>query len=67
MVGVLTDSDFIGGGTDGKGHEINIGWQALKYWKIGFSFFHNDIGLNLDGDEEEVGYKRYMLDLQFKI
>jgi len=67
VVGALTDSDFRGGGTDAKGHEIGIGYQPFKYWKIGFTFFHNTIGLNLSEGEEETDYKRYQLDIQFKI
>ena len=67
VVGALTDSDFRGGGTDAKGHEIGVGWQIIKYAKLGFTFFHNEIGIDLLDGEEEINYKRYQLDLQFTI
>jgi len=67
VVAAITDSDFRGGGSDAKGHEIGIGYQILDYCKAGFTFFNNDIGLNLHGDEEKTSFKRYQFDIQFKI
>jgi hypothetical protein len=61
VFGTFSDSDFIGGGTDGKGHEVNFGYQIAKGWKFAFSYFINTKGLD-DGHD----YNRMMLDLKFK-
>jgi hypothetical protein len=61
LFGAFSDSDFIGGGTDGKGHELNFGYQIAKGWKFGVSYFMNDKGL-----EEEKDFERVQVDLKFK-
>lgn len=61
VFGAFTDSDFIGGGTDGKGHELNFGYQIAKGWKFGFSYFVNDKGLDNGQD-----FERVQADLKFK-
>jgi len=61
VVGVLTDSDFRGGGTDGKGHEFGFGYQLSDQSKFAFSYFINSLGL-----ENGTDFNRLMADLQFK-
>jgi len=61
VFGTFSDSDFIGGGTDGKGHEINFGYQVAQGWKFALSYFINTKGLD-DGHD----YNRLMLDFVFK-
>ncbi|MEN8216529.1 MAG: putative porin [Pseudomonadota bacterium] len=61
LFGAFSDSDFIGGGTDGKGHEFNFGYQIAKGWKFGVSYFINDKGL-----EQEKDFERVQVDLKFK-
>lgn len=61
VMGAFTDSDFIGGGTDGKGHEINVGYQFATKAKLGLSYFINKKGL-----DDSVDYNRFMADLKFK-
>lgn len=60
VVGVFTDSDFIGGGTDGKGHEIGFDYQIGKREKAGISYFYNNKG------DSETDYHRLQIDLNFK-
>jgi len=61
VFGTFSDSDFIAGGTDGKGHELNFGYQIAKGWKLAASYFINEVGLN-DGKD----YDRVQVDLKFK-
>jgi hypothetical protein len=60
VVGVLTDSDFIGGGTDGKGHMFYGKYQVNKNIQAGLTYF-----LTQKGDSEDT-YRRLMADLIFK-
>ena len=62
VFGVFTDSDFIGGGTDGQGHEINLGYQLSKRVKLGATYFITAAGL--DGPSHD--YDRLQLDAEFK-
>lgn len=62
VVGAFTDSDFIGGGTDGKGHEIQFGLGLAKHTSLGVSYFLNEIGL----EGSSTDYDRLMIDLKFK-
>jgi len=57
----FSDSDFIGGGTDGKGHVLNFGYQIAKGWKFAVTYFINDKDL-----EKEIDYERLQVDLKFK-
>ena len=62
VIGAFTDSDFIGGGTDGEGHEVNFNYQIASKTKIGASYFFNQKGTD-DGKE----YHRLQLDVNFKL
>lgn len=61
VVGFMTDSDFRGDSTDGKGHEINFGYGIEKGWKFGLTYFINDKGITNGTD-----YNRLQADLKFK-
>jgi hypothetical protein len=62
--GLLSDSDFAGGGTDGKGHRITGAYAINKQWKFGFTWFlNNEAG---DNRGSAVDYDRFMLDTSFK-
>jgi hypothetical protein len=61
VFGAFSDSDFINGGTDGKGHELNFGYQIAKGWKFGFTYFINKKDL-----DKEQDYERIQADLKFK-
>jgi len=59
----LSDSDFIGGGTDGEGHILKAGYALSKKISLSSSLFLND--RNVDFGTEE-SFKRLMLDISFK-
>ena len=63
VLGLLTDSDFAGGGTDVRGHFLNVNYGMSKNWTLGLQYFVNetDIAAGIDGD-----YNRLMLDTQWK-
>ncbi len=60
VFGTFSDSDFRGGGTDGKGHELNFGYQLAKGWKLSASYFRNKKEL-----EKKYDFDRVMVDLKF--
>jgi hypothetical protein len=61
VLGTFTDSDFRGGGTDGRGHEIGGAVQVMKNAALKASYFINEIGL-----EEQKDFNRLQVDLQLK-
>ena len=63
VLGLLTDSDFIGGGTDGKGHIFKVGYPLTDKISLKGTLFLNERGGNL-GTEED--YDRLQLDVSFK-
>jgi len=63
VLGLFTDSDFIGGGTDGKGHILQTGYALTKRVGLRGTLFLNDRNIAF-GPEEE--FKRLMLDISFK-
>jgi hypothetical protein len=63
VLGLLTDSDFGGGGTDAKGSIIKGSYALAKNFNADFTYFINDVGLK-SGDP--IGFKRLQLDLSFK-
>lgn len=62
VLGAFSDSDFIGGGTDGKGHKVSLGVQLTKVLKGQVTYFMNEIGL--DGDSKD--YDRLQIDVAGK-
>jgi len=63
VLGLLTDSDFGGGGTDSKGHILKGSYAVAKNFNASFTYFINDVGLNRDNP---IDFKRLQLDLAFK-
>ena len=63
VLGLLTDSDFGGGGTDSRGHILKGGYAFEKNFKANFTYFINEAGLK-SGDP--IDFKRLQLDLNFK-
>ena len=63
MLGLLTDSDFGGGGTDSKGHWLQLNYGINKTWTIGAQYFINEIDQS-SGSERD--YDRLMIDTQWK-
>jgi len=65
VLGLLSDSDFAGGGTDGKGHVVKGAYGISDEWKLSLSWFvNNEFGEKNLADE--VGYDRFQLDMNFK-
>lgn len=61
VLGVFADSDSFGGGTDGKTHKLNLGYQIAKNLSGNLTYFTGQTGLD-DG----VDYDRIQLDLVTK-
>ncbi len=61
VLGLLTDSDFIGGGADGKGHEWNLAFQPANHVVLAFTYFYNRTPMT-DGKD----YHRSQTDLKLK-
>jgi hypothetical protein len=63
MLGLLTDSDFAGGGTDNKGHFLKFTYGVNKTWAIGAQYFVNEVDVS-SGNKSD--YNRLMIDTQWK-
>lgn len=61
LFGVFSDADFVGAGTDGKGHVLNFGYQIAKGWKFAVTYFMNNESL-----EDGLDFERVQVDLKFK-
>jgi hypothetical protein len=61
VVGQFNDSDFVGGGTDGKGHRFNFAYQLAKNFEAGLTYF-----LDEKKNEDKDKYNRLQADLVFK-
>ncbi|MEH6591500.1 MAG: putative porin [Halioglobus sp.] len=68
VLGLLSDSDFAGGGTDGKGHILSGAYGINPQWKVGFTWFlDNEAGeKNLADAGGALSYDRIMLDTAWK-
>jgi hypothetical protein len=63
VYGLLTDSDFGGGGTDARGHILKGGYAIAPNWKASFTWFLNERDIR---DENPRDFDRLQLDLNFK-
>ena len=63
VFGGLSDSDFIGGGTDGTGHIFEVGYPLTKRVSLRGTLFVNETGLQSDQRDD---YNRLMLDISYK-
>ena len=63
VLGLITDSDFGGGGTDVKGHKFQGAYAINKKWVVSFTYFLNEVGENVGNKHD---YDRLMIDTQFK-
>ena len=62
-LGLITDSDFMGGGTDGEGHKFSGKYMLNNKWYLGATYFDGNTGVDLGDDAD---YQRLMLDTGFK-
>ena len=58
VIGALTESDFLGGGSNGQGHKFVVGYTVSKSVKLGATYYFDK--KNLDN---EVDYHRLQLDI----
>ena len=63
VLGLLTDSDFAGGGSDNSGHFFKVDYGVSRNWTIGAQYFINETDVS-SGNERD--YNRLMLDAQWK-
>ncbi len=63
VFGLLTDSDFGGGGTDSKGHIFKASYALAKHANFDVTYFINKSGIR-SGDP--IDFKRLQVDLAFK-
>ena len=63
LLGLLTDSDFAGGGTDNNGHFFKFDYGVSKNWTIGAQYFINETDVS-SGNKND--YDRLMIDAQWK-
>ena len=61
VIGAITDSDFIGGGTNGKGHKISMAYLAVENTTVSLSHFLAEKDL-----VAKSHYQRTQLDLNYK-
>jgi hypothetical protein len=62
VIGTFTDSDWAGGGTDGKGHVVALEYGLRDRLVLGFRYFLNERGADA-GNEHD--YNRLQADIQF--
>ena len=60
VFGLVTDSDFIGGGTNGKGHKFTFGYQIARNFQAGFTYLMND------KHDADADFDRVQVDLKLK-
>ena len=61
VVGQFSHSDFVGGGTNGKGHRFNFTYQLAKNFQASLTYY-----LDKRKDAYDNDYRRLQADLMFK-
>lgn len=64
VLGLLTDSDFAGGGTDNQGHILRAGYALSDKVNLALAYFISEVDENATGDGSDLD--RLLLDLSFK-
>lgn len=62
VIGAFTDSEFAGGGTDGKGHVFEFNYGLRERWTLGLRYFLNERGHNLANEHD---YNRLQAEVSF--
>jgi hypothetical protein len=63
LFGLLTDSDFAGGGTDNKGHRFKLTYGVNESWAISAQYFINEFDVSTGNKRD---YDRLMIDTQWR-
>jgi hypothetical protein len=66
VLGVLTDSDFIGGGTNGKGHTFSGKYQLTKNIQAALTYFSSERVTDSSSYQKGDDYHRLNADLVLK-
>jgi hypothetical protein len=62
VIGQFNDSDFIGGGTGGKGHRFGCAYGLAKNTRVSVNYFHSEfVGRKMNED-----FDRLLADLVLK-
>ena len=64
VVGQFSESEFIGGGTDGRGHKFGYTYQVRKNTQAAVTYFHNED--DTGGSGRDLDYRRFLADLKLK-
>jgi len=64
VVGQFSDSDFVGGGTDGRGHKFGCTYQVRKNTQMALTYLHNEDDTGSNG--RDLDYRRFQADLKLK-
>jgi hypothetical protein len=62
VIGTFTDSDFAGGGTDGKGHVVDFNYGLRERLVLGLRYFANERGADAGNKHD---YRRLQADVVF--
>ena len=62
VIGVCTDSDFGGGGTDNAGHVVEFSYTLRARWLLNFRYFLNE---RAESAGNERDYRRWRADVLF--
>ena len=62
VIGTFTDSDFAGGGTDGKGHVVEFNYGFRDRLVLGLRYFLNERGADVGAEHD---YNRLQADVVF--
>ena len=62
VVGTFTDSDFAAGGTDGKGHVVELNYGLRERLVLGLRYFRNERGADVGAEHD---YNRLQADVMF--
>lgn len=66
VLGTFNDSDFIDGGTGGKGHKFSYAYQLGKNTQLGATYFCSERAYSSSDDEKDDSYRRLQLDFIVK-
>ena len=61
VLGAFNDSDFMGGGTDGYGHQLMGGYQLSKRTQLAFTYIDTKVNQKV----EDEHFQRLHLDIKF--
>ena len=64
VVGQFSEADFVGGGTDGRGHKFGLTYQVRENTQAALTYFHNEDDTGSSG--RDLDYRRLQADLKLK-